>query len=477
MVAKCGIILPRLRAAAKRKRFRSPWGGVYVALKRPESRGPVDAFVAFVSVVIQFDFHPVGWYNSRFEFLGRTAAADTRSIRLLLRQTERKIRNMKALARELRTPVRSLVCVLAGIVLAGLTSNSATSNEPAADGTDNTPEVWMCHHDIEVLAESGADWDFVRDHLDGIKVYVGNLMGTRKHVRISDENLASLARTFQESDIQFAMECGGTLGYYRNTEPVGLRSANAEMRNIDRVASLGGTMHYLDMDGPISRTLWSGRHRFDHRRRGNTGYDNIDKCVDELIAYMKVVNGRYPDLRFFTLTNFPNWGWKGGTSYHSRYENNQDWGDYYDVISTLLREAKEAGVVNLVGVTVDSPYHYTIGRVRSVNLKDPSQIDWIARLRDLEDYVETQGMEVNLIVNSVERLEVDAEMYCEETLALIDLFQKAGGTPKRYIVQSWGHHPARMLPESDPVSMTGLTKAVIIKVKGVEDDSTAKPAR
>ena len=221
------------------------------------------------------------------------------------------------------------------------------------------------------------------------------------------------------------MECGGTLGHFRNTEPVGLRSATAEMRNIDRVAALGGTMHYLDMDGPISRTLWSGRHRFDHKRRGNTGYDNIDKCVEELITYMKLVNRRYPDLKFFTLTNFPNWGWKGGTSYHSRHENNQDWGDYYDVISTLLREAKKAGVTNLVGVTVDSPYPYTIGRVRSVNLADPSQVDWIARLRDLEDYVESQGMELNLIVNSVERLEVDAKTYCEETLALIDLFRES----------------------------------------------------
>ena len=384
---------------------------------------------------------------------------------------------MKALARKLPAPVPSTAFVLAGLVLAGLTSGSATPGEPAVRGTKDRPEVWMCHHDIEGLAQPGAEWDFVRGHLDGIKVYIGSLMGTRKHVRISNENLAFLARTFEEEGIQLAIECGGTLGHYRNTEPVGLRSANAEMRSVDRVASVGGTVHYLDMDGPISRTLWSGRHRSDHRRRGNTGYDNIDKCVEELITYMKVVNSRYPDLKFFTLTNFPNWGWRGGTSYHARHENNQDWGDYYAVISALLREAKDAGVVNLVGVTVDSPYHYTIGRVRSANLEDPSRVDWIARLRDLEDYVESQGMELNLIVNSVERLEVDAETYCKETLALIDLFEKAGGSPKRYIVQSWGHHPEKVLPESDPVSMTGLTKAVIMKVKGVADDNKSNPAR
>ena len=376
---------------------------------------------------------------------------------------------MKAHTRTSRTTIRSVTSLLTVIAIAGLISNNVSSSEPASEGTKETPEVWLCHHNIEDLVDPDADWDFVRDHLDGIKIYVGSLMGTRKHVRISDENLASLARILKEHGIQLSMECGGTLGHFRNTEPVGLRSANAEMRNIGRVASAGGTMHYLDMDGPISRTLCSGRHRFDHKRRGNTGYDTIDKCIAELIAYMKQVNRQYPDLKFFTLTNFPNWGWKGGTSYHSRHENNQDWGDYYDVISTLLREAKEAGVTNLAGVTVDSPYPYTVGRVRSVNLGDPSQVDWVARLRDLEDYVESQGMELNLIVNSVERQEVDAEMYCEETLALIDLFEQAGGTPKRYIVQSWGHHPEKMLPESDPVTMTGLTKAVIMKVKGLAD--------
>jgi hypothetical protein len=382
---------------------------------------------------------------------------------------------MQAITRSLGTPVQSVTrLLLAGFALAGLISQSASSGEPAAESIKATPEVWLCHHDIEDLADPNADWDFVRKHLDGIKIYVGSLMGTRKHVKITNEKLAALTRTLKENDIQLAMECGGTLGHFKNTEPVGLRSATVEMRNIERIAVVGGTLHYLDMDGPISRTLWSGRHRFDHKRRGNTGYDNIDKCNEELVAYMKLVNGRYPDLKFFTLTNFPNWGWRGGTSYHSRHENNQDWGDYYDVISTLLREAKKAGVTNLVGVTVDSPYPYTIGRVKSVNLADPSQVDWIARLRDLEDYVESQGMELNLIVNSVERQEVDAETYCEETLALIDLFENAGGTPKRYIVQSWGHHPENMLPESDPVSMTGLTKAVIIKVKGVEDESRSK---
>ena len=335
------------------------------------------------------------------------------------------------------------------------------------NGLENTPEVWLCHHDIEELADPAADWDFVREHLDGIKVYVGTVTGTNKHTRISDPNLVALARILKENDIQLAMECGGTLGHFNSAGPVGLRSAGTEMKRIDRITSLGGTMHYLDMDGPISRTLWSGRQRFDHKKRGNTGFSTIDRCVDELIHYMQAVNRHYPDLKFFTLTNFPNWGWKGGTSYHSRHENHQDWGDYYDVISTLLREAKTAGITNLVGVTVDSPYPYTIGRVRSVNLKDPSRVNWVARLRDLEEYVESQGMEMNLIVNSVERLEVDAKMYCEETLALIDLFEQAGGTPARYIVQSWGHHPERMLPESDPVSMTGLTKAVLCKVKGI----------
>jgi hypothetical protein len=47
--------------------------GLHVTVKQPGSRGMQGFFVAIFSVVTQFDVCPVGWYNCRMEFLGRTA--------------------------------------------------------------------------------------------------------------------------------------------------------------------------------------------------------------------------------------------------------------------------------------------------------------------------------------------------------------------------------------------------------------------
>ena len=47
--------------------------GLRLTVKQPNSRGIPGFFLAIFSVVTQFDVCPVGWYNCRMEFLGRTA--------------------------------------------------------------------------------------------------------------------------------------------------------------------------------------------------------------------------------------------------------------------------------------------------------------------------------------------------------------------------------------------------------------------
>jgi hypothetical protein len=46
---------------------------LHVTVKQPGLRGMPGFFVAIFSVVTQFDVCPVGRYNCRMEFLGRTA--------------------------------------------------------------------------------------------------------------------------------------------------------------------------------------------------------------------------------------------------------------------------------------------------------------------------------------------------------------------------------------------------------------------
>jgi len=55
--------------------------GLRVMVKQPDSRGIPCFFVAIFSVITQFDVCPVGWYNRRMEFLGRTGGGYQQDIR------------------------------------------------------------------------------------------------------------------------------------------------------------------------------------------------------------------------------------------------------------------------------------------------------------------------------------------------------------------------------------------------------------
>jgi hypothetical protein len=47
--------------------------GLGVMVEQPDSQGILCSFVAIFSLATQFDVCPVGWYNRRMEFLGRTS--------------------------------------------------------------------------------------------------------------------------------------------------------------------------------------------------------------------------------------------------------------------------------------------------------------------------------------------------------------------------------------------------------------------
>ena len=50
--------------------------GLRVMVKQPDSREIPGFFLAIFSAVTQFDVCPVGWYNRRIEFLGKTGALE-----------------------------------------------------------------------------------------------------------------------------------------------------------------------------------------------------------------------------------------------------------------------------------------------------------------------------------------------------------------------------------------------------------------
>ncbi|MHC4717198.1 MAG: hypothetical protein ACYS5V_09530, partial [Planctomycetota bacterium] len=254
--------------------------------------------------------------------------------------------------------------------------------------------------------------------------------------------------------IPLAVECGGTLGFARLDDSNGQRSARVELRAFDKVYQAGGKIDYLDMDGPVRRLLYP---------RSKQGFKSIDRCAAQLMSCMRTHLAAHPEMKFWLLTNFPNWGYRGDVSYHARGPKRQDWGDYDTVVRAVLDHAAKAGL-RFAGVTVDNPYEYAIGEYRSARLKDPKKVDWIKRVRAYEDFARSRGLEFNFIANSEAGGRTSGKAFHDRTLKMIDAYVAAGGKPTRYVIQSWYPHPRKLLPETDGESMTATVKAAILKL-------------
>ncbi|MCP4783685.1 MAG: hypothetical protein GY903_10240 [Fuerstiella sp.] len=338
---------------------------------------------------------------------------------------------------------------------------SVTSEENQASATASAqPEVWLCAGDrIADLLRPDAQWPLVREHLTGIKFYVGQFSKNRRRTeQLATEKLRQYARLVRAHDLQVAVELGGCLDFSPMDDTSGQWSAQHELAALENFYAVGGRVDFLDIDGPIRR-LMHPKNRKDGKR-----FESIEQAADELVDALRIHHEVHPETRYWLLTNFPNWGWRGDVSYHARGPHRQDYGDYDQVVQIVLGKLKAAGI-SLDGVTVDNPYEYLTGTHHSVNLPDPTSIDWLGRVRSYEDFARENGLAFNLIVNSQQGgKESDARFY-RETLQMVDAYLGAGGKPTRWFVQSWYPYPKQMTPESAPHSMTALVSAVLQRVR------------
>ena len=292
--------------------------------------------------------------------------------------------------------------------------------EGSADREKSAAEVWLCTGKgvLDLLAPD-AEWPFVRDHLSGIQLYIDMID------RATPEQLGQLAQLVQQQGYQVSVECGGTLDFAPMDETNGEVSARIELAKLAKFYTAGGRVDFLNLDGPVRR-LMHPENRRDGRR-----FDSVEKAVDELVDYLNLVRKAHPEIRFFLLTNFPNWGYRGEVSYHARGPQRQDYGDYDTVVETVLQKLQAAGI-SLAGVTVDNPYDYLVGEHFSVNLQNPRTVDWLGRVRAYEDFARGQGLQFNLIVNSERGGHASDEAFCADTLKMVETYRKAGGRPVRW---------------------------------------------
>jgi hypothetical protein len=341
---------------------------------------------------------------------------------------------------------------LAAVAVITIATASAVLAQPEPGGrTAAAPEVWLCPGGgVKELVREDANWPFVKQNLTGLKLYIDQID------QAAPELVVALVKLVREQGYQVAVECGGCLDFGPMDETNGEWSARLELAKIAKWYAAGGTVDFLDLDGPVRRLLQPERP--DGKR-----FESMAKAAGQVVAAVRLIHREHPGIRFWHLTNFPNWGYKGDVSYHARGPQRQDYGEY-DEAHRMVLEALQAAGIPLSGVTIDNPYDYLVGEHFSVNLKDPKSVNWLARVRAYEDRARAERLDVNLIVNSERGGQKSDAVFCRETLQMVDAYLAAGGRPTRWLVQTWYPHPKQMTPESAPWSMTALTKAIIEKV-------------
>lgn len=242
-------------------------------------------------------------------------------------------------------------------------------------------------------------------------------------------------------------------------ETYGERAAENELVRIQRMRALGGDIDFIDVDSAMRNLIHPDFG--DPLFKVNTGF-SPEEAVREFVDYMLTVHRSCPDVKFFEIVNFPLWGYKGKPS----YSGDMLLGDFFPLAEAIIRESKRRGAP-LAGITVDFPYEMITGQKVPWARIDPGTTDWVERVKDLEAYVKSEGLQFNLVVNSGNADKSQEQSY-KDTLAYIDLYTKRGGHPNRYIIQSWFKHPSgeELVPEDAPYTLTALVKEVILRVKG-----------
>ncbi len=317
-------------------------------------------------------------------------------------------------------------------------SGDTSDSEDTSDSGDTSPPTqvrfnWFNPHggDKNDAWADTSTWPEVLSQTDAISWYIDSAdEDARGHVTEG-------AQFVFAHDIQVAIEAGGTLTSQGCDENTGENSAASEIAKLHVFYEEGGQVDHLSLDGPLSRTLATGRN-------GNCGFD-LPTAVQELVDYFVAVHATHPEIQIGLLTNFPNWTYGGIASYQCA---TKDFGDYEVALESVISALAAVGEKPAY-VMADNPYDYLVGRRESNCHDDPASVDWAGRLVDLEHQVQGHGIPFAVIYNSAQGGGISNELFHDQTLAMVEAYQAAGGNPDVRHVESWYDYPDDALPETE----------------------------
>ncbi len=335
-------------------------------------------------------------------------------------------------------------------------------------------KIGVGHARVIDIVSDDYEYQFLINNLDFLTFYINRIKN-----EYSMEDMRKLVDIVEEQEMEVIVELGGVLGPgWGGLTDIdnGKKSAQVEIKNSLNWIRAGGKIDYIIFDGPIRRLLYGDISKNISDNNGvlvsghfntNRGPFSYEEAADEILYSMAEWREVYPEIKFILGCNFPNWGWKGQQDYHKRQADGMNWGDYWEVVKVVMNKV-QSSATPFNAMIIDWPYNYAIGEKYSHTPgNDPTAIDWIARILEMEEYVKGLGLEFYLYTNTEEK--ESNVVYSESTLKYVDLYRQRGGAPDGWNVQSWYPVPTSFGPEYQQFSMSWLTNEVIKKLRNLDD--------
>lgn len=316
----------------------------------------------------------------------------------------------------------TLCLVVAPAHVAAQRPNSGRSTAIWLSGVD--PEAQKARHvtepaDYMDLFKPDAPWEKAASGLAVFKV------GTRFVLHADDPELKTVIDDLKRRHIAFAVELGvlesggpGTCGY--GVEGYGNPTAVDSVAK--RVKALGGEINYVAMDEPV----WFGHILIKAAKGGGIGCQySVPEVAEKVAAKIALLRRYFPDIKIGDIEPVS-----------ARAPGGPQSIDDILTFDDLLRQ--KTGVAP---VFVHADMAWAVQ-------------GWQPLLETLASRLRTSGVRFGVICDG-DRTAGGNEAWVEQALERCGTVAANSRTrPEDFIVQSWEPLPTRMLPETDPGSLT-----------------------
>lgn len=183
-----------------------------------------------------------------------------------------------------------------------------------------------------------------------------------------------------------------------------------------RLKALGFTVDYIVLESVLSK----GKPRIPWT------HDSVPGRIEDAVSYAKQVREIFPDTQFGIIDALATQAFPYKDAY------------------TSLKQAMNHEALKFTFIHLDMPFNRVQRGLRGVSWET---------VREVEHFVEDElGLQFGLLATSTRAARISNQAFHDETIASMECYLMAGGTPSEFIITSWYTYPDRIISDTSSVN-------------------------